>query len=59
MAVASELNGAKSAYRVHWHVLITHFPISFLFRSLWFSIPPHENKKGRSAMTSLYLFWWS
>jgi len=38
MAAVPELVGPKSAYRVHWHVLITHFPISFFVAAFGFQI---------------------
>jgi len=38
MATASQVQSAKSAYHVHWHVLITHFPISFFVAAFGFQI---------------------
>jgi uncharacterized membrane protein len=38
MATVTELNSPKSAYHVHWHILIIHFPISFYVVAFSFQI---------------------
>ncbi|MEW5746995.1 MAG: DUF2231 domain-containing protein [Nitrospirota bacterium] len=38
MALIPDLDFSKSAYHVHWHVLITHFPISFYVAAFGFQI---------------------
>jgi len=38
MATIPDLDASKSPYRVHWHVLIIHFPISFYVAAFGFQI---------------------
>jgi uncharacterized membrane protein len=38
MVTLPELDASKLKYRVHWHVLIVHFPISFYVAAFGFQI---------------------
>jgi uncharacterized membrane protein len=39
MATVPDLDASKLPYRVHWHVFIIHFPISFYVAAFGFQIP--------------------
>ena len=38
MTISPDVHGSTSPYRVHWHVLIIHFPISFYVAAFGFQV---------------------